>query len=143
MWIDSIVLHVATPTLVDRRGFRRTHSLPIDAALTPELGQQIGDVFLAAHKTTPLKGTVKIEGNQGCRSIQTGHGFPPERLLLMTSELLRLAHRIDPDTGGQGRDGRIAEVTYVPAEDTATVALDSRRTSHEALLRRLAIVVGS
>ncbi len=141
--IDSLALTVAKPTLVDRRGFVRTHTLPVECSLTPALGQQIADVFLAAHKTTPLRGTVKIEGNQGCRSIQAGHGFAPERLLLMTSELLRLSHRIDPDTGGQGRDGRIAEVEYVRATDTAIVALDSSRTSHEALLKRLAVVVGS
>lgn len=143
VYIDSLVLAVALPTLVDRRGFRRTHTLPVECSLTPALGKQIGDVFLDAHRTTPLKGSVKIAGNQGCRHIQTGYGFPPERLLLMTGELLRLSHRIDPDTGGQGRDGRIAEVTYTPATDAAVVALDSRRTSHEALLKRLAVVVGS
>jgi hypothetical protein len=143
MWIDSLTLFLATPTLVDRRGFRRTHTLPVKNSLTPELGRQIGDVWLAAHKTTPLKGTVKITGNRATRDIKTGAGFPPEQLLMMTGELLRLAHRIDPDTGGQGRDGRIAEVTYTPATDTAVVAIDSRRTSHEALLERLAVVVGS
>ncbi len=53
------------------------------------------------------------------------------------------AHRIDPDTGGQGRDGRIAEVRYDPRTDQATVALDSRRDSVDALLERLAVVVGT
>ncbi len=141
--IDTLALTVATPTLVDRRGFVRTHTLPVQCGLTLELGKQIGDVFLAAHRTTPLKGTVKVTGNQACRKIQTGAGVPAEQLLLMTGELLRLSHRTDPDTGGHCRDGRIAEVTYTPATDSAVVALDSRRTSHEALLKRLAVVVGS
>ncbi len=143
IWVDSLRLAAAQPTLVDRRGFKRTHTLPVKNSLTPELGQQIGDVWLAAHKTTPLKGTVKITGNRATRDIKTGASFPPEQLLLMTGELLRLSHRVDPDTGGHGRDGRIAEVTYTPATDTAVVALDSRRTSHEALLERLAVVVGT
>lgn len=141
--IDSLRVQLATPTLVDRRRFRRSQSLPIRNTLTPALGQQIGDVWLAAHKTTPLKGTVKVVGDRGVRDILTGTSVPPERLLLKTGELLRLSDRIDSDTGGQGRDGRIAEVTYTPATDTAVVALDNRRTSHEALLERLAVVVGT
>ena len=89
-----------------------------------------------------MKGTVKITGDRATRDIQSGASIPPERLLRMTGDLLRLSHRVDPDTGGQGRDGRIAEVTYTPATDTAVVALDNRRTSHEALLERLAVVTG-
>jgi hypothetical protein len=141
--VDSLRLGIARPTLVDRRGFRRTHVLQANMTLTPALGQQIGDVWLAAHKTTPLKGTVRIVGHGACREIMTGAGVAPERLLTMTGDLLRLSHRIDPDTGGVGQDGRIVEVTYARADDTATVALDSRRTSQEALLERLAVVVGS
>jgi hypothetical protein len=142
-YVDSLSLSAATPTLVDRRGFRRTHVLPVKASLTAELGVQIGDVWLAAHKTTALKGTVRVEGDAAAREIVTGAGVPPEQLLLRTGELLRLSDRVDPDSGGQGRKGRIAEVTYSVAENAATVALDSRRTSHEALLERLSVVIGS
>ncbi|HET6502098.1 MAG TPA: hypothetical protein VFG87_15185 [Amycolatopsis sp.] len=141
--VDSLVLQVAKPTLVDRRGFRRTHILPVTTSLNTALGQQIGDTWLKSHKTTPLKGTVQLTGDCACREILTGAGIPPGRLLTMTGELLRLSHRVDPDTGGHGRDGRIAEVTYTPETDIAVVAIDSRRTSHEALLERLAVVVGS
>lgn len=141
--IDSLALFTSRPTLVDRRGFKRTHILPITNSLNQTLAERIGDVWLAAHRTTPLKGTAQIIGDKACRDITTGADTPPELLLTMTGDLLRLAHRVDPDTGGQGRDGRIAEVTYTPATDTATVAIDSRRTSHEALLERLAVVVGS
>lgn len=143
LYIDSLVLSTATPTLVDRRGFKRTHVLPIQNSLTTALGNQIGDVWLAAHRTTPLKGTVKVTGDGAVRHVLTGHSIPPEQLLLMTGDMIRLSHRIDPDTGGQTRDGRIAEVTWRPDDDAATVAIDSSRTSHEALLQRLAVVVGS
>jgi hypothetical protein len=140
--IDTLVLSAAKPTLVDRRGFRRSHVLPIKSTLSDALGEQIGDTWLAAHKTTPLKGTVEVEGDLAVRQIVNGAPVPPERLLLMTGDLLRLSHRIDPDTGGQGRDGRIAEVTYTPADDKATVAIDDRRGNVEALLERLSVVTG-
>lgn len=140
--VDSLAVSAARPTLVDRRGFRRTQILPVQSSLDSALGNQIGDTWLAAHKTTPLKGSVQVTGDKSCREITTGASIPPERLLTMTGELLRLSHRVDPDTGGQGRDGRIAEVTYTPALDQATVAIDSTRTNVQALLARLAIVVG-
>ncbi len=143
LYVDSLVLRSSHATLVDRRGFMRSHTLPVKSSLTTSLGAKIGDVWLDAHKTTPLKGAVKISGDRACRDITTGASIPPERLLLMTGELLRLSHRVDPDTGGQGRDGRMAQVDYSPASNEAMVAMDSRRTSHEALLERLAIVVGS
>ena len=138
-----MAISVAQPTLVDRRGFRRTHVLPVKSSLTEPLGQQIGDIWLRAHRTTPLKGTVKLSGDGAVRDILTGRDIGPEELLSMTGDLMRLSHRIDPDTGGQGRDGRIAEVRYDPRTDEATVTLDSRRNSVDALLERLAVVVGS
>lgn len=143
-YVDSLALSISPrPTLVDKRAFRRTHVLPVKASMTTELATQIAMIWLEAHKTTPLKGSVRVEGDQAVREITTGANVPPELLLLRTGELLRLSDRVDPDTGGQGRNGRIAEVTYSAVENTATVALDSRRTSHEALLERLAVVVGS
>jgi hypothetical protein len=141
-YVDSLALNGALPTIVDRRGFVRKQTLPVKCSLTTALGQQIGDTFLAAHKTTPLKGSVKITGDGAARDIRTGASVPPAHLLLMTGDLLRLSDRVDPDAGGHGRDGRIAEVTWTPATDSATVALDSRRTNHEALLSRLSVVVG-
>lgn len=141
--IDSLGLTTSRPTLIDKRGFKRSHVLPVKASLTVELATQIATVWLDAHKTTPLKGTVRIDGDQAVREIITGASVAPELLLLRTGELLRLADRVDPDTGGQGRNGRIAEVTFSMLDNSATVALDSRRTSHEALLERLAVVVGS
>jgi hypothetical protein len=142
-YIDSLVLSAAKPTLVERRGFKRTHVLPIKNVINDALGVQIGDTWLAAHKTTPLKGTIQITGDRGCREILTGAKVPPERLLLMTGELIRLSHRTDPDTGGHGRDGRIAQVEYSSQTDTATVAIDSTRGNVEALLERMAVVIGS
>lgn len=143
VYIDTLALAATQPTLVDRRGFKRTHVLPIKNSLTTALGTQIGDTWLAAHRTTPLKGTVRVTGSGAVRDILTGRSVAPEELLARTGDMLRLSHRVDPDTGGWGREGRIASVAYNPAEDAAVVTLDSTRTNVEGLLEQLAIVVGS
>lgn len=142
-YVDTLALNTAQPTLVDRRGFRRTKILPVTFPLTDAVGQQVGDTYLRAHQVTPLRGTATISGDKAARHVLTGRDEPPERLLLRTGELLRLSHRTDPDTGAHARDGRIAEVKYNHAANEATVAIDSRRNSHEALLERLAVVVGT
>lgn len=142
-WIDNLVLFKATPTLVDRRGFRRTKVLPVQAALTEAAAATIGDLWLAAHKTTPYKGTFKLTGDQAVRDPATGAYVPLEDLLLRTGELIRDTNAIDPDTGGVGRDGRIASVSYNPQAEEAIVTLDNSRASIEALLARFDLLVGA
>ena len=56
-----------------------------------------------------------------------------------TGELIHFSDRVDPDSGAIGRNGRIASVTYNPATDVATVALDNSRADFDALMARLAI----
>lgn len=136
-------LLVRWATLPDRRGFWRTKVLPVSAALTTAAAQQIGDLWLAAHRTTPYKGSFKLTGDQALRDPATGETIPLERLLLHTGELVRDMAAVDPDTGGVGRDGRIASVTYTPASEEATVALDNSRASFEALLARWDLLSGS
>jgi hypothetical protein len=132
-------------TVVDRRGFNRTMQLPISSALPADgvAAGQIGDVWLQSHKTTPFKGSVNLVGDASLRHITTGRNVGLEELLLNTTELLRFSDRTDPDTGGHGRDGRIAAVAYSPAANTATVTIDNSRTSFEALLARLAVIQGA
>jgi hypothetical protein len=134
-----------TGTLVDRRGFRRTMQLPVNSALptgSNAAANQIGDLWLAAHQTTPFKGSVTITGDQSVRHIMSGSDIGLEDLLLNTGQLLRFSDRSDPDTGGHGRDCRIASVSYTPASNTAQITLDNSRTSLPALLARLAIIQG-
>lgn len=143
IWIDSLKLLVPAPTLVDRRGFRRTKRLPISIPLPSDgaLGRQIADTWLGSHKLTPFKGDTTIVGDQAVRSILGGVDVPLERLLLNTQQLLRFSDRIDPDTGGQARDGRLTKVTFDRPNNSAKVTIDNTRTSFEALLGRLAAVV--
>jgi hypothetical protein len=139
--VDNVSLLDSVGTLVDRRGFVRTMQISIQSTLTVPLGQQIADVFLATHARTPLKGSIDIQPG-GLRRVATDEEVHPSELLNHPTELIRLAHLVDPDTGAVGRDGIIAAVAYSEETEIASVQLDNDRNSLEALLTRLAIVTG-
>lgn len=139
----SVLRTAPITTLADRRGFTKKAALQISSTLTPTVAQQIGDVWLAAHSTTPFKGSVSVHGFGAVRDTAGGHSVHPSQLLRETGELLRMADRYDPDTGGWGRDGLIANVTYTHADRTAQIDLDSGRENVEAFLARLAVVTGA
>lgn len=136
------VVRTQTGTLVDRCGGHRTKEVAVRSTLATTLAQQIGDVWLDAHRTTPARGTSDIT-RLGVRDFLSGASIPPAVLLTRTGELLHHSNAIDPDTGGVGRDVRLADVTYKPAADAASVTLDNSRANVEALLERLAIVSGA
>lgn len=140
--VDNVAMHVATGTLVERRGFRRTKRLPVNAALPSDglAAQQIADTYLATHRTAQFKGEYTITGP--VREILTGKPIPPEQLGMRTTELLRFTDRIDPDTGAVGRDGRIVRVRYRLADDSATVAVDNTSANYEAMLARYGALQG-
>jgi hypothetical protein len=131
-----VVERTATAPLLARTGETRTKILPVQAPLTTTTANQIGDTYLQAHTTTPLKGTLRIQGQGGMRDTG-GRPVHPSELLLNTGQLVRLTNRIDPDTGGVGRDGRIAQVTYRHNDRTAEVQIDNDRRSFEAFMHRL------
>lgn len=133
-----------TTNLVARRGFTRTMMLPVSSPLPEDeiAASQIGDIWLGEHQTTPFRGSLTLTGSDALRGVTTGTTVPLARLLTAPRALLRFSDRADPDTGGWGRDGRIASVTYTPATDTAQVAIDSTRANLENLLARLAVVSG-
>lgn len=140
--LDSFTVYRSDATRVDRRGFRRTKRLPIDAPIPTDgtAANQILDTFLATHKTAQFKGEYVITGP--VREILTGKTVPPEQLGMRTTELLRFTDRIDPDTGAVGRDGRIVRVKYSHAEDQASVSIDNSSQNFEALLARYGALVG-
>ena len=140
--IDAITLSYAAATMIDRRGFIRTKRLQVSAPITATTAGILGDAFLATHSTTPLKGEVEITPG-GAREYTDGSSVHPASLLLRTGEVLHLSHRVDPDTGAVGRDGRIASVSYDHAQQLSRVAIDSQRTRFEALLERLSVVTGT
>lgn len=143
-FVDDVSLAVVRPTLVDRRGFRRTKVIQMSSAITPVEGEQLADTFLRAHMTTPFKGSASVPPG-GVRTVIGGQPVHPSTLLLRTQELLRLSHLTDPDTGGIARDGTVAECVYTHKDQKTAVTLDDKRQSFDALLARLAVVqsVGS
>jgi hypothetical protein len=63
-------------TLPTRRGFDRTKILPISAPLTTAMANQLGDLWLAAHTTTPYKGSYAVSGDRALRDPASGTFFP-------------------------------------------------------------------
>lgn len=142
VWLDSLKLETLTATVIERRGFRRTHTLDSGFTLTAASAARLGDVFLAAHRTTPFKGRGQATGNGSVRDYLTGMPVGPERLLLHTGEPLHFDDRLDPDTGAVGRDGRLVQVTYKADTDTATFDIDSSRGDFDRTLQRAGVLVG-
>jgi hypothetical protein len=143
---DDFQILIAAPTIVDKRGFSRTMQLPIESAMPSDDDtalRTIGDIWLKAHKTTPFKGSITVTGDAAVRETLTGQSVPAGVLLSRTNEIVRLMDRVDPDTGGLGRDARIANVSYTPATATAVVTLDNTRDLLAPLLARMAVVTGN
>ena len=140
-YLDTVQVFEGGATLADRRNFSKTKTLPIQNAITVASGSQIGDVFLDAHRTTPMRGQLSVVPG-GVRKHLDGAEVHPSELLIGTNKLIRFTDRIDPDTGNLGRDGRIAAVTYDHDAQTASVTIDNENRNFEALLARLAVVTG-
>lgn len=130
-----------TGTLVDRRSFTRSVLTPVQAAMSQAVADRIGDLYLAEHRTAPFAGTLSIVG-PGARRVLNGTAIPPYEFLLYAGEKIRLANRVDPDTGGWGRDGRIAGVTYNHDGRSVEIAIDDTPTRFETILSRYALLVG-
>jgi hypothetical protein len=54
--------------------------------------------------------------------------------------MIRLTHVLDPDTGGVGRDARVAGVSYDHSKRQAVISLDNTDTRFDALLSRFAAI---
>jgi hypothetical protein len=140
IYVDDVSVLLNVATLVDRRGFVRTKILPVDSSITATSANRIGDLFLTAHQTTPFRGGFRAVGQGGIRNVLGGVTVHPG--LIQPGKIVRCSHRINPDTGAWGRDGRIAAIQYDHDNLTAQVALDENRAGLEALLSRLAVVTG-
>lgn len=140
--LQDLVVSVQTTSIVTRRRFMRTMILPVSSAMTSPGANKLGDTYLANHTTTPLKGSLKITGPNGVRRVLGGASVHPSQLGLLTNQVIRLAHRIDFDTGGVGKDGTIVSVSYDHGSQSASVEVDNSSSNFEALLSRLAVNVG-
>lgn len=145
LYLDSVQLKTTSTTLIDRRGFKRTKQVQIGATMPSDgvAAAAIADVWLSSHYQTPFRGTLTITGPNALRDRTSGTPIPPAALLRETGELIHFADRIDPDTGGVGRDGRIVSVTYRPDLDQAVIELDNSRADFDQLMSRLAVIQGA
>lgn len=140
--IDDLALTSVTPTTIEKRGFKRTAVLSVQSALTTAGANQIGDTFLSNHKASSYKGSIQVAGTDAIRAVQGGTPVHPSRLLTNMGQLVRLSHRVDPDTGGIGRDATMVAASYDHDSGSATVSLDNTRSNFDALLSRLAAING-
>jgi len=139
-YVDDVQILASNSTMIDRRGFSRAKILPVGTSITTTSGARLGDLYLNAHRTTPFRGSLKVVGQGGVRRVLSGASVHPAHI--QAGQVMRVAHVTDPDTGGQGRDGAIAAVQYDHDSLTANVTLSENRAGFEALLSRLAVVVG-
>jgi hypothetical protein len=137
---DSLTIYEARPTIPDRTGFLRTMILPLSAPATPASATQLADIFLQNHRNAAFKGDAQVRPG-GLHFAGGGTNVHPSTLLTNTGELVRFLDRVDPDTGAEGRDGRIASVTYNHSAETAAVSIDNERRNFEAMLSRLGALV--
>lgn len=140
--LDTVGVSAARPTIVDKRGFRKAHTLDSGFTLTALSAQRLADKYLQAHRTTPFKGRGQATGHNAIRDYTTGQAISPDTLLVLTGGLMHFGHLIDPDTGNLGRDGRLVRVAYRPETDTASYDIDSTRGDFDRTLQRAGVLVG-
>ena len=142
LYIDAMQLLVVGRSLADRRQFTRRRVIPVRSGVTQTVAERFADLWLADHVAAPFSASVQITGPEACRQVLTGQDVPAHLIPLYVGEKLRLGHRVDPDTGALGRDGRIVAASYDAASDTCTVTLDDRRESFDRVLARYGLLVG-
>lgn len=137
-YLDNLQLFEARPTIIDRQGFTRTKVLTTSARLTAPYADQLGDVFLQAHRFIPLRGTLTIQG----AALRTLSGDVPIPAHLIGGRYLGeavLINETDPDLGSIGRLGIIASAAYDDKTDTCTAAIDVTKDFTDTLMARLAV----
>jgi hypothetical protein len=139
LYVDDVRIERSIATLPNRRNFNRAFNLQVNIPLPSDgiLAAAIGDAWLANHSSTTFRGDITLTGASSLRDRISGQPIPLHQLLADTDELMYFSDRIDPNTGAQGRNARIASVTYSPADDKASVTLDNTRTDFDTLLTRL------
>ena len=140
VWLDSWSIATSQSTIPDRIGFTRTKILTTGSRLIAAAANQIGDVFLLAHQTSPLRGSLSVRGP----AIHTLIGDAPVSPSLLGRYVgdAILITEGDPDTSAQGRVGIVAAVDHDHAAGTATIAIDSRKDFLDALLSRFSVFQG-
>lgn len=135
-WIDSVVVWDAIAGDLDRAGYMRAALLESNAALTVAGANQLADLWLRLHTTTPFKGSVVV-GFRDVLDYTSGRPVPLAELLLGVGEYAHFAGLRDPDSGLLGRDGLIVSASLNADADEVTLEVDNERSSFEKVLSRV------
>ncbi|MFN0092891.1 MAG: hypothetical protein ACKVWR_21865 [Acidimicrobiales bacterium] len=139
-YIDTVSVQVVGRSLPDRRQFLRRRVIPVRSGVTQAVAERFADLWLTEHITSPFAASVTVKGQQACRAIPSGAPIPAHLIPLYVGEKLRVSHRVDPDTGALGRDGRIVAASYDHASDTCQITLDDRRDYFDRVLARYGLL---
>ena len=121
-------------------GTTRTRVLEVGASIALSDATDVGTEWLRRRSTKPTRGSIQLRGQGAAWWAETGVPIHPASTLRMCGELVRFGDRINPDTGGLGREAVIQAVTYDPVTDTATLTLDGSRDHLDALMARVGML---
>ncbi len=130
-------LVTATSGPLARASTDRTRVLEVGASITSTDATTIGTQWLTRRSTKPTRGSVQLRGMGAAWWAETGVPIQPAACLRLCGQLIRVGNRMNPDTGGVGREAVIQAVSYDPATDTATLSLDGSRDHLDSLLARV------
>lgn len=135
---EGEVIVTASPdtTLLGRAGRTRRATLQMKAPTTSAAATQIGNVFLSAHATTPMKGSVEARG--WVRDYYTGAKVPAG--VVRSNDVVFFPDEVNPDTGAVGRRGPIAAARYAHQDLALGCEIDTRADIVDALLERMAVL---
>jgi hypothetical protein len=134
-WVDDFELKVGVNGHLDRQNDLRTHTIVHNQPLTTEIGTAMADAFLQSHVRQQLRGSVDV-GPGDVVLYDTGVPVPLGSLVADTNELLHIPSLVDPDTGAQGRDGKMVSVAYTPETEQASISIDNQVDNFAVFMSR-------
>lgn len=129
-----------TPTtdtsFLGKRGYTRVKDFDITSVRSSSAAAtQIGQAYLDAHLTAPLRGSLKVVDS--IRSFVDGAYYPVGAM--QAGDVVLLANENDSETGSRGRYGQVAGVSYTHNDLTANITIDSRADYLDQLIERIGV----
>lgn len=127
-------------TLADKAGVTKSRVISLQNPATAAEMDLIGTLYLSS-QTANFEGQLALQPG-GARRYRGGGTIDPAHLCRSALDLVCFSDRVDPDTGELGRLGRITGVSYDGTADRATVQINNRRATFDALLARFGALLG-
>jgi hypothetical protein len=138
-YIDTVELNIGVGSILDRQNDLRSRTIDFNQPMTSEVGVAIGDAFMQSRARQQLRGSIDV-GPGDIVSYASGQQIHPCRLVEDTNEFLHIPSLVDPDTGAQGRDGKMVQIGYDPQTERATLSIDNSRDNFEVLMSRFGLI---